>query len=470
MGTILLTSGYPEAVIQAVRKKWNVVNIPSQEKAVAYLKSCAHMPDAASVGRVQDGRALPGDFDARRMLQEIHKLDPQMPVVISTHESSPRQIVDLIKQGAFDYVIEPAGLAGGQGLEGYVQDFLFALTRAVAWRELARENQRLKEDLVARSRPEFILGRSAGTRQVIELIRKVAPTPATVLITGESGTGKELVARAIHDQSAHRDQPFIPVNCGAVSDSLLAGELFGHVRGAFTGAELDRPGLIAEAGAGTLFLDEISAVSPSFQVMLLRVLEDRRVRPVGGTGSREVKCRFLAAANRDLGDLVRQNKFREDLFYRLNVFHIAIPPLRDRREDIPILSNFFLQEAARQFGKPVTGISNEAMEVLERFAWPGNVRQLRNAIERAVIICDGQTLTAADLDPGLTITPANEGLRYPHAGYEQAMREFEWNLIRTALDRAGGNHARAARDLKMNRTTFNYRLHVLECRNRDEQE
>jgi two-component system, NtrC family, response regulator len=463
---ILLTSGYPETVLQAVRRKWKVINIPDQQEALAFLKSSRELPEAASIGGVSN-RQGPDPFGARWMLQEIHKMDPAMPVIISTHESSPRQIVDFIRQGAFDYVVEPSDPETPGSRDTYTQDFLFALTRAVAWRRMVRENQKLKEDLILQTKPAFIRGRSSAILRVMELIRKVAPTPATVLITGESGTGKELVARAIHALSPQRDQPFTAINCGAINEGLLASELFGHVKGAFTGAERDHPGLIAETGPGTLLLDEIGTIPPSFQVMLLRVLEQRTFRPVGGTGHREAKCRFLSAANCDVEDLAKQGKFREDLFYRLNVFHIHIPPLRDRREDIPILSDYFLQEAVRQFGKNVKGISPAAMELLEGFPWPGNVRQLRNAIERAVIISEEENLIPVDLDPHIRDASARSGLLSGQSGYEEAMRHYERGLIQSALAQADGNRSRAAELLKINRTTLNYRIQRLSIENDD---
>ncbi len=460
MKTVLLTSGYPDEVIEKVKRKWKVVNIPEQRKALEYLKGCREMPAAVSIGLVNLSK-IQTDLDAQRMLQEIHKLDPALPVIISTHEQSRVLLVDFIKLGAFDYVVEPKVGSDTKAWFAYTQDLLFALTRAAGWQEMTRENRRLKEDLLRRNKPEFIKGQSAGILQVIDLLKKVAPTPATVLITGESGTGKELVARAIHGQSVNKKAPFTAVNCGAISESLLASELFGHVKGAFTGADTDRSGLISETGEGTLFLDEISTVSQSFQVMLLRVLEQRRARPVGGNKDYEVKCRFISAANCNLEALVRQNKFREDLFYRLNVFSITLPPLRRRREDIPILADFFLHEAGRQFEKEVKGISPAAMEVLEEYPWPGNVRQLRNTIERAVIISEGPMIGIEDLDHRIR-NPKDEADAGSEAeGYEKAMEKFGRTLIRKALAQANGNRAEAARRLRMQRTTLVTRMKQL---------
>lgn len=460
MKRVLMTSGYPKAVIKEVSRRWKVIHIPDQREALEYLKSCCRMPQAALIGNVP-GPAMKKDFDAKTLLREIHKLDAQIPVIISTHQQSPRVIVDFIKQGAFDYVIEPSDLEDPQ-ISGYIQDLIFALTRAIAWGEVTRENQKLKENLIGQNNPDFIKGRSAGILRVIELIRKVAPTPANVLITGESGTGKELVARAIHGLSSYKEGPFTPLNCGAISENLLASELFGHVKGAFTGAETSRPGLICETGSGTLFLDEIGTVAPAFQVMLLRVLEQRTARPVGGNSDYQAKCRFVSAANCDLEKLVAQHKFREDLFYRLNVFHIHIPPLRQRQEDIPILTDFFLRESARQFGKPVKGISPSVMELFEEYSWPGNVRQLRNVLERAVILCEGEMIGVGDVDSQVRSQTKINNTLPDNIGFDKAMQQFERSLILSALAQAKGNRSQAARILGIKRTTLNYRIKQLD--------
>jgi DNA-binding NtrC family response regulator len=454
--TVLLTSHYPSEVVEAVSRRWKVIDIPEQKEALAWLRNSPTMPAAISIGIV-DPKSSGTTLDAKAMLREIHKLDADVPVIISTHQHSPAVIVDFVKHGAFDYVVEPENDADTESWASYTQDFIFALSRATAWRAMTQENQRLRDDLICRDKPDFIQGRSSAILNVVNLIRKVAPTPATVLITGESGTGKELVARAIHTMSANKDNPFTAINCGAISETLLASELFGHVKGAFTGADIPRQGLMRETGSGTLMLDEIATIPPSFQVMLLRVLEQRTARPVGGTGDYNVTCRFLAAANCNLEDLVRQNKFREDLFYRLNVFHIHIPPLRQRREDIPILADFFLKQTASQYGKTIRVITPAAMEILEEYTWPGNVRQLRHAMERATILCESDTLDINDLDPKIRCStlPADS---QDILSYDQAMEHFERNLIQSALARTGGNRSQAANLLHMKRTTLNYRI------------
>jgi DNA-binding NtrC family response regulator len=292
----------------------------------------------------------------------------------------------------------------------------------------------------------------------MELVRKVAPTEATVLITGESGTGKELAARALHDLSPHRDGPFVALNCGAFSETLIASELFGHAKGAFTGADAARPGLIREAAGGTLFLDEISAIPQSFQVMLLRVLEQRRARPVGGTGDYAASCRFIAAANRDLAQLVAAGSFRPDLFYRLNVFTLRMPSLRERPEDIPLLVDHFIREANRIYGKSVRALTPTALGLLEAAEWPGNVRELRNAIERAVIIADADLLDVHLFDPQLRPSATGLVAESADADYETILREVERRLLSRALRQSGGNRSEAARRLKIKRTRLNYRL------------
>jgi DNA-binding NtrC family response regulator len=459
METILLTSGFIEPALAAVKQHWHVIDIECQREALDALRTLPELPAAVCIGRTVD---IGDDLDAWQMLKGVRGVAPGVPVLISTSETSPQVIVDLVKNGAFDYVLEPQDRSAADECARYAQELVFALNRAVEWRAVVRENQHLKEDLLRGEFPDFVVGRSRQMTAVMDLIRKVAPTTATVLVTGESGTGKELVARSIHSLSSHKQGPFVALNCGSFSENLIASELFGHEKGAFTGADQARRGLIREAEGGTLFLDEIATIPPSFQVMLLRVLEQRVARPVGGTGDYAVNCRFIAAANRDLEDMVRAGSFREDLFYRLNVFNVHVPPLRDRREDIPLLANVFVQDAAREYNRTVNGLTPGALALLESADWPGNVRQLRNAIDRAVIVCEGELVDSGDLDhrvrgltgPGPQISPGSS--------YDQAMRSFEYNLVKAALQRAQGNRSEAARILQIKRGRLNYRLRQLD--------
>ncbi len=322
--TVLLSSGYPPSAIEAIQKHWHVINIPDQAETLAYLQSATELPDAICIGYVVSGQIrLPF---ARAMLAEIQKIDPRIPVIISTGQSAAEAIVDLVKRGAFDYVIEPMDKIDPPTLEAYTQELILALTRAIQWHSLVQENQQLRNQQAIQSLPGAVQLRSPAMLEVAHLIQKVAPTTATVLVTGPSGTGKEVIAQTIHQRSSHSDQPFTAINCGALSQTLLTSELFGHVKGAFTGADHDRQGILQQAGHGTLFLDEIGTVTPAFQVMLLRILEQRVARPVGSQKEYPVHCRFIAAANQDLAQKVREGHFREDFYYRLNLFHIHLPP------------------------------------------------------------------------------------------------------------------------------------------------
>lgn len=462
--TILMCSGYPDYTLAELRKHYEIIDIHRQREAMAMLQGGEITPAVVCIGLVAPPAGY-GDLTAGTMLPEILKLDPTMPVVISTGTRATTAIVELIKRGAFDYVIEPMDRKDpAQGLL-YTQALLHAVNQAVQWRRITDENRRLKEDLTRKDMPDAIQARSRSMLEVMELVNKVAPTPATVLITGESGTGKELIAQTIHNRSNHRDKPFTAINCGALSETLLASELFGHVKGAFTGADSERSGLIRDAGEGTLLLDEIGSVSQSFQVMLLRVLEQRVARPVGSNREYPVRCRFIAAANQNLGEMVEQGQFRQDFYYRLNSFHIHLPPLRERKRDVPILAHHFLRQVAEQFGRKISRIDHAAMSLLESYDWPGNIRQLRNAIERAAIVCETDHITVADLDRQIR-GGGSRVAESQHAdeSYHDAMHRHERQIILGAMQRAGGNLSEAARQLDMKRTTLAYRVRQLGLR------
>jgi DNA-binding NtrC family response regulator len=327
-------------------------------------------------------------LDAIRSLRE---LDRELPIILMTSYSSVESAVEALRAGAVDYIIKPFNN----------DEFLHAVARALAERRMRRENALLKRSLRKAYPDRGIIGESAGIRRVLDLVRRVAPSDANVLIWGESGTGKELVARSIHRASQRANGPFVAINCGAIPAELLESELFGHAKGSFTGATATTEGLIREAHGGTLFLDEISELAGALQVKLLRVLQDREVRPVGGRHVFNVDVRFVAATNRDLEALVADGKFREDLFYRLNVIGIQVPALRERGQDVRLLADYFVEVYGRKLGKKIRAIGPDLAAFLERHPWPGNVRELENLIERAVILADGDVLTCTALSEGL---------------------------------------------------------------------
>lgn len=377
---------------------------------------------------------MPG-MDGLELQGHLRKHDPDLPVIVVTAHASVDTAIRALKQGAFDYVTKPIDPDELSHLVG----------RAIEQRRLKLENVRLRrtiDDLVS---VDTIIGESPAIRKVLELIRHVADTDATVLITGESGTGKELIARAIHANSGRRYQPIVAVNCGAVPENLLESELFGHERGAFTGAEHGRKGRIEMADGGTLFLDEIGEIPPRMQVDLLRVLEEKSFTRIGGSGQIDADFRLVCATNKDLERAVREGRFREDFYYRVNVFTIEAPPLRDRRSDIPLLAEHFLRRFERQMDRKITSISPEAMELLMRHGWPGNVRELCNAIERAMVIGTPPAITP-DALPMRTSTGGD-------ADTGDALVQVERRHIAEVLDRTGWNIARAARILQIDRVT-----------------
>src|SRR5438270_10062517 len=342
---------------------------------------------------------LPG-IDGIELLERLLKLSPQTFVLLVTAFATVENAVEAFQRGAHDYLMKPILL----------DEVLGKVRRMLRYRDLYRENQDLLRELNRRYDPEHIVGRGAAMQRVFELVRKVGPTRSTILITGESGTGKELIARAIHRLGPEPDARFLAVNCAAIPHDLLENQLFGHRKGAFTGADRDQAGVFLHAGSGTVFLDEISELPLATQAKLLRAIEQKEVLPVGANEPIRVEARIVAATNRELLERVEQGLFREDLFYRLNVVSIRLPPLRERREDIPELVEFLLAKHARAMGKRVTGVSHEAMRRLLACPWKGNVRELDNALQRAVILGDGPLVTPADLPPDLVPVAGDPGL------------------------------------------------------------
>ena len=329
---------------------------------------------------------MPGQ-DGMEFLAQLRSRQPGPPVIMMTAYATVEKAVEAMKRGAFDYITKPFKN----------EELILTIRKAIEMHRLKQENRLLSLDLQERYQFGNIVGKSKIMRQVYEIIEKVAQTRASVLITGESGTGKELIARAIHFNSPRRDKPFISVNCSALSETLLESELFGHERGAFTGAVTQRKGRFELAHGGTLFLDEVGDMSPALQVKLLRVLQEMKFERVGGTATLQVDARLVTASNRELEREVELGRFREDLYYRLKVVHIKVPPLRERRDDIPLLVHHFLEKAAKANAIPVKSVSHEALKYLYQYDWIGNVRELENVIERAVILCDGDDVRPQDL-------------------------------------------------------------------------
>jgi two-component system response regulator AtoC len=325
-------------------------------------------------------------LDGLGLLRCLKRVDPEIVVIVMTAYASYETAVEAMREGALEYVMKPFKR----------DEILLKVKLGLQQRAILDENRMLKREIAGRYEYENIVGTSKPMQAIYRLIEKVAPTDSTVLITGESGTGKELVARALHYNSPRRERPFCAVNCGALPETLLESELFGHVRGAFTGAHADKDGLFEAANKGTVLLDEIGTMSPTMQMKLLRVLQEREVKRVGSTEVKHIDVRVLAATNEDLAERVKQEGFREDLYYRLSVIPIDIPPLRERREDVPLLVRHFVEKRRERFGHEVT-ISDEAMFLLESYDWPGNVRELENVIERAATLCENNHISLTDL-------------------------------------------------------------------------
>ncbi len=395
------------------------------------------------------------EIDGLELLRRVKEICPDCQVVMMTGYADVATAVEAMKLGAFDYVPKPI-----------TPDQLAVIVgRALETRDLVSENRYLRRELQAKYRFENIVGESPAMQAVYELVARVAPTQATVLIQGESGTGKELIARAIHYNSPRKDRRFVAVNCAALQDNLLESELFGHVRGAFTGAVTARKGLFEVADGGTLFLDEIAETSFSLQSKLLRVLQERVYTPVGSTEERRTDVRLIAASNKDLSALVSTGRFREDLFYRLNIVTIHVPPLRERREDIPALALHFLQKYRNESRVRVTDIAPEAMALLVDYDWPGNVRQLENVIRRCLILAQSPTIGPDVLPPELkpAVAPAlpctvprtaEELKRHKKWLRSKAVEEVERQFVLEALRRNNGVVSRAARDVGMQRPNF----------------
>jgi len=398
---------------------------------------------------------LPG-IDGRAVVDRAIERYPNIIVIVVTGYGTVKDAVHAIKRGAADYISKPFQF----------DELLHVLRTALEQRRLKDENAYLRQQLDERFGLGAMVGSSAPMRALFQLIETVAPTNATILVTGETGTGKEMVARAIHQTSQRRQQRFVAINCGAIPETLLEAELFGHVRGAFTGAVGTRQGRIEQADKGTLFLDEVGTMSTGLQMKLLRVLQEREIEKVGDNRTLKVDVRVVAATNSDLARMVKEGTFREDLYYRLNVIGVQLPPLRERKDDVPMLVQHFVRkyaEPARAAGQPIPQVSQNALRHLMAYGWPGNVRQLENVIERAMALLGGRaTVEASDLSPELQNVqePEVPAVEFPESGVNlpAVVAEIERNLIERALGRTGGNRAAAAALLGLKRTTLVERL------------
>ncbi|MGA8892250.1 MAG: sigma-54 dependent transcriptional regulator [Anaeromyxobacteraceae bacterium] len=391
-------------------------------------------------------------MDGIALLRKALELHPGLTFIVMSAYGTHDTAIEAMKAGAYDYVSKPFK----------PDEVLLVLRKAEERLRLSRENRRLRSELAAGFRIENFVGASPAVAELLRQVGKVAPRKTTVLLTGESGTGKELVARALHELSPRAAMPFVAVNCGAIPAELIESELFGHVRGAFTDASRDKKGLAAEADGGTLFLDEIGELPLPLQVKLLRFLEDEQVRRVGDTRSGKVDVRVVAATARDLSRAVKEGLFREDLFYRLNVVSLRLPPLRERGEDIPALVDHFLVKYRRlRPDAPLRGVSAGALEVLRTHRWPGNVRELEHAVERAVVLADGPLVEEEDLPGDLRVSPERGTPTPPADGdlsVKRAFRSLEERLIRDALERTGGNRTRAAELLELSYRALLYKI------------
>jgi len=389
------------------------------------------------------------DGSGLEFLRTMKSQNEAVPVIMITAYTSTQSAVSALKAGAYDYIAKPFD----------IEELKIIVRKAVERRELEAENVHLRTALEERFTFANIIGKSAKMQQIFAVVSRIAPTHSTVLITGESGTGKELIARAIHYHS-RRNGKFVSINCGALPESLLESELFGHERGAFTGAIRDKKGLFQEAAKGTIFLDEITEMSPPMQVKLLRVLQDRSIRRVGGNDEIPVDVRVIAATNRDLSDSIQKGTFREDLFYRINVIPVTLPPLRQRKEDIPLLADHFIAKFSVQLGVQPKRISVEAMRALEKYAWPGNVRELENAVERAVALETSEVLTTRSLPEVVLFgeSAATSPFELPEGGInlEKHVESVVRSLMTQALARSNGVQKAAADVLQMSFRSFRY--------------
>jgi two-component system response regulator AtoC len=428
---------------------YRVLAAESAEAAVPQLQ-------AFDLGAVLSDLKMPG-LSGEAFIALCRKERPDVPVLVVTGHGSIRSAVQSLQAGASDYLTKPFER----------DELLLVVHKAFKLHELLSENRRLLAAASGAVPHKRLIGQGAGMRKLLEEVRRVAPYKTNVLITGESGTGKEAVARALHDIGPRRDHPWVAVNCSAIPRDLMESELFGYVKGAFTGATQSRLGRLEQANGGTLFLDEIGDLDLALQGKLLRVLQEREFSPVGSDALRRVDVRFLAATNRNLKELVRQDRFREDLLYRLDVYNIHVPPLRERSEDVPLLAAAFLQELGADIDKSVEGFTQQALGILSSYSWPGNVRELRNTVERALLTCTGRLIDLPDLprlladrvDPARTLGTELESLG--ERGLDGWLEERERQVILQALKQSRGVQVQAAKQLGISERSLWHRIKKL---------
>ena len=423
------------------KEGYGVMQAMSGEKALDILEK-------GGIDFVITDIRMPG-LDGMEVLRRVKASYPEVPVVMITAYGTVQQAVEALKAGALDYVVKPFD----------VDELRIIVARGMAQKRLREENLRLKRDLRDQYSFENMIGHSRAMKEIFTLIEKVAPTDSTVLITGESGTGKEMAARAIHYQSNRRENPFVSINCAALPEALLESELFGHVKGAFTGATCDKKGMFEAAQRGTIFLDEIGEMSPWTQVKLLRSLQERKIRPVGGNDEVKIDVRIIAATNQDLKKLIAEGRFREELFYRINVITMDMPPLRKRPEDIPVLIGHFLEKYCNRIGKKMKRLTPEVISLLEAYHWPGNIRELENVIERIVAVEDRETVTTACLPAEIVSPPGKLGSRVligPGFDLKKHLDEIAKQYLSRGLAAGGGVGKKAAELLGLSYRTFRY--------------
>lgn len=391
---------------------------------------------------------MPG-IDGLQLLEEIRKVSPRTSVIIITAYGSIESAVQALKRGAYDYIVKPL----------IFDEVLVKVKNIIGFQELSRDYKRLRAEVEERYDFRNIVGISPKICEVLNLVKKITSTKSTVLITGESGTGKELIARAIHQNSPRKTEKFVPINCAAIPDNLLESELFGHVKGAFTGAISSKEGLFKIADKGTLFLDEVGELPLSLQVKLLRVIEDGEVLPVGGVKTIKTDIRLIAATTRNLSKEVEKGNFREELYYRLNVVEIALPPLRERKEDIPPLVNHFVNRLNMELRKSVSGVDPQAMRILLSYSWKGNVRELRNVIERAMILCEGDIIMPFDLPSPLSV--GKEPIEKEEDNLKEILRKYEREHIIKVLEKTGPDKKEAARLLGLSLSSLYRKIEEL---------